>query len=1052
VPARTGAGYRPADPAAWYTFDAAEALGQDSSAHGRHAEVSGAKYVRFGTDGALELEGTGGLKLDHAQLPPLRYGFALDCRIRFADIAQEATIASKEGEFLLRLDPAGEERYISFFVCLNGSLEPRLRSIIPACGPWYRLVASWNGRELFLWVNGQSFRRPRNGGYQPTDRPLLIGAPSERGSPGLQGWMGEFKLYDHPLTASEIVLGEYEGPAAPVGEKVTKTAFEFQESTEGWIGLETDPVQIEQGELRTHTRGSTSVLVNRPLEVPIGGPAFASVRLAASSGQQGQLFFWTTEGIREVSFPLKADGRMHSYVFPLDGYAEWAGALTTLGLFPSDEASSVALDFVRIGPEVSAPPEGEVTAFYLEKGFNRAGRPCRVLTTLRNVGGPSRELTAALLPPDGVEVLGEQEQPLGPLGYGEARGLSWSVRSDRALTAELTLVVAGAGLTETRATLPLRLAPPVDLPPADYVPAPQRVASRRLVGAHYCPLWKEGSRRGGWDEIAPFPNREPLLGWYDEGDPEVADWEIKWGLEHGIDFFVYCWYRVNQGKPVEMFLSHAIHEGLFQSRYGSQFKFAIMWENQRRGISGVASEEDLMTNLFPFWLETYFKHPSYLVIDNKPLLFIYRPEYLVEDLGSVENVRRGLDQMREACRQAGFAGLTVLGEYRGTAPAPLALMAQEGLDYSFSYCWPLPHKTPPEEAGKRHEDIWQKRKEMNLIPDILTVSMGWDATPWGNPAYQWRVPPAYFEEVCRRADAFMDTLPAESLGSQIVLLDNWNEFGEGHYIAPHREFGFGYLDAVRRVFCDAPEEHLDLVPEDVGLGPYDRLYRAQLAQRQRCARQVRRPGAEEPGLIAWWTFDQADGEEVVLDYSGHGLGGLLEKASRVESPWGQALLCTGGSVTVPAHPLLTPDRGITIEGWLKTEVAEQNDKWFLNRIYGGATDTGYRFGLSEGKLTWAIPQTDWSHHLRADRPLPVGEWVHVAATYDGQVMRIYMNGAECGSLERRGRIHPNDKPLCLGNYDTGHAAFFNGLLDEVKLYDRALSAEIIRGHYEEGLR
>ena len=64
----------------------------------------------------------------------------------------------------------------------------------------------------------------------------------------------------------------------------------------------------------------------------------------------------------------------------------------------------------------------------------------------------------------------------------------------------------------------------------------------------------------------------------------------------------------------------------------------------------------------------------------------------------------------------------------------------------------------------------------------------------------------------------------------MLLLDNWNEWGEGHYIAPHREFGFGYLDAVRNVFSDAPKQHVDLLPEDLGMGPYDKAYKAQQGQ------------------------------------------------------------------------------------------------------------------------------------------------------------------------------------------------------------------------------
>ena len=82
-----------------------------------------------------------------------------------------------------------------------------------------------------------------------------------------------------------------------------------------------------------------------------------------------------------------------------------------------------------------------------------------------------------------------------------------------------------------------------------YVPEPRPVTSDYLVGVHYFSGWKQGTHFG-WQKVEPHPERKPLLGYYDEGDPEVADWEIKWALEHGINYFVYCWYRRGFGKPV----------------------------------------------------------------------------------------------------------------------------------------------------------------------------------------------------------------------------------------------------------------------------------------------------------------------------------------------------------------------------------------------------------------------------------------------------------------------------------------------------------------------
>jgi hypothetical protein len=133
---------------------------------------------------------------------------------------------------------------------------------------------------------------------------------------------------------------------------------------------------------------------------------------------------------------------------------------------------------------------------------------------------------------------------------------------------------------------------------------------------------------------------------------------------------------------------------------------------------------------------------------------------------------------------------------------------------------------------------------------------------------------------------------------------------------------------------------------------------------------------------------------------------------------------------------------------VKTNVAGQNNKWFVNRIFGGGTATGYRLGLLAGKPCFNIPLTDWSHHLSADVDLPIGRWTHIAGTFDGRTMRIYVDGQEHGVLERPGPVRSNDFHLCLGSYEVNHAAHFQGLLDEVTIYARALTPAEIRAQYE----
>ena len=384
-----------------------------------------------------------------------------------------------------------------------------------------------------------------------------------------------------------------------------------------------------------------------------------------------------------------------------------------------------------------------------------------------------------------------------------------------------TLELLVDGNVVQKASLSQAVLPPRAIEKLDYIPAPKPVKTSLLVGAHNCPLW-ETDRAELWNQVVKkHQERTPALGIYSQDNPELADWETKWAVEHGVSFFIYCWYRTSQGGPVTtMFEQSIFDDALFKSRFEKQMKFTIMWENQRRGVAGISDMDDLRENLMPYWIEKFFKRENYLKVDNKPLLFVYQPHDVARDLGGDDKAKAAFDLMREMCKAAGFDGLYLLGEYRGSDPNHLMRYKNMGLDYTFAYCWYIHNSPPPAVViEKQMEQVKAMQDKRDILPQIVTLSQAWSG--WRDEGSIWKLPPDDFETLLRKGKDFIETnIPKDELGSKMLILDNWNEWSEGHYIAPYREYGFGYLDAVRRVFSDAVEPCDDLLPEDIGLGPY----------------------------------------------------------------------------------------------------------------------------------------------------------------------------------------------------------------------------------------
>lgn len=499
------------------------------------------------------------------------------------------------------------------------------------------------------------------------------------------------------------------------------------------------------------------------------------------------------------------------------------------------------------------PKRGSISIrCFWDTAVQRAGRIERLSARLENPTEDQLPANVTLTVPPGVRIIGSPTvrvtnwarrtvyctryncNPFEPVPEKRPNAVvTWRVWADTPVEGEFKVAVSGDDWFTSEKTLLGKFKPPISLPPATKVPDPQPAATSYLIGALHWPGWKTGTWAAtGWSPIEPFPERKPALGWYDDSCPEVVDWEIKWALEHSISYFCYVWNRLTycDGRldPIVQpgTWGYAIHDGLFRSRFGSLFKFCIMYE-YRPELGALQ-----LGGLMPYWVENYFRRPNYLKLDNKPVLFFYEwAQRYIEDLGGITKVRELLDGWRRYCVSQGFAGLYVIAEYRGNDPNVVRILKDCGFDATFAYCFAdqVPDGTLPATAldivySKVNSRVW-----WNIMPDVPTISVGWDPTPWQTYTNYWPTNHFYFrpseyKALCERIKAMVDALPEGCLGKRLILLDNWNEWGEGHYIAPCRQAGFDYLDAVRDTFSTSPRQHIDILPEEVGLGPYDAPY------------------------------------------------------------------------------------------------------------------------------------------------------------------------------------------------------------------------------------
>lgn len=221
----------------------------------------------------------------------------------------------------------------------------------------------------------------------------------------------------------------------------------------------------------------------------------------------------------------------------------------------------------------------------------------------------------------------------------------------------------------------------------------------------------------------------------------------------------------------------------------------------------------------------------------------------------------------------------------------------------------------------------------------------------------------------------------------------------------------------------------------------------------------------DPALIAYYDFQEGAGD--VLGNRATAipeLRGVIRGATWATGMWpGKGALSFTGSagVEIPHHPRLFPldrEKGgtgeLTIEVWLNARTTQEAgivDKWSAGwGVEDPKTGEGgapYALWISTKKVMGMISGKTQNPVARDEADLATDVWVHLVFTVDGSHLSLYRNGALAGEAPRMVIPVDKGKPLLIGCMKPGVFGF-QGLIQEVALYNRALAGREVGEHYD----